>query len=85
MPGSYSSQLLGTLKSTFRFGPKTAPHTLATAATAARTATFPDKSGTVAFTSDLAYYKPLTDSDELAPDFVWDDDYDVVMTEFYPS
>lgn len=50
------ADIIGTLRSTFRFGPQT----LATSATSARTATFPDKSGTVAMTDDTAIFKTVT-------------------------
>jgi hypothetical protein len=50
----YNEEFDGTVKDTFTFGATTATsQILAKTATAQRTATFPDKSGTVAFISDI--------------------------------
>ncbi len=76
------ADILGTLRSTFRFGPKATPQTLATAASAARTATFPNKSGTVAMLDDI--YAPIANGDPLAPDLIYDDYGDVILGQVYP-
>jgi hypothetical protein len=56
----YNEDFDGTVNNTFTFGATTATsQILAKTATAQRTATFPDKSGTVAFTSDLGDYAKL--------------------------
>lgn len=56
----YNEHSDGTIKDTWTFGATTATsQVLAKTATTQRTATFPDKSGTVAFTSDLVDYFKL--------------------------
>lgn len=81
---SWLPDLLGTLRNTFRVGPKTAPVTLdASSVTAARTAAFQDKSGTIAYLDDVVHYAPLHNGDPLAPEIIYDDYGRMIMGQVF--